>query len=122
MNTYNKQTDPLNQLFRKLPEEQLPDSFRSHMMEQIIKESIKAKKRNERMSLLAAILASLVMIALGVISFIYMEIPKISIAFSKPDYSSFSSFSLYIYIGILALLLLFADYKMRQAYKKKHKE
>jgi len=65
--------------------------------------------------LLAVILASMAIIALAVVSFIYLEITQITFVFPK-----LTSLPFYLYIGILSLLLLFVDYKFRRAYKKHH--
>ena len=63
INTNKEQPDLLGDLFKRIPEEELPASFRSNVMRQIMLESAKAKKRDERFSLLAAIVASLIMIS-----------------------------------------------------------
>lgn len=55
INTNREQPDLLEDLFKHIPEEELPASFRSNVMRQIMLESAKAKKRDERFSLLAAI-------------------------------------------------------------------
>ena len=73
INTNKEQPDLLGDLFKHIPEEELPASFRSNVMRQIMLESAKAKKRNERFSLLAAIVASLIMISLAVVSFTYTQ-------------------------------------------------
>lgn len=113
MNKHQTHTDPLGNLFRQLPEEELPATFRGHVMQQVMAEAQKAKKRNERLGMLAAILASLVMVALGVLSFLFIGLPKISIP--KLD---LSVCSFYIYVGVLTLFLLFVDYKLRQVFHK----
>ena len=69
INTNKEQPDLLGDLFKRIPEEELPASFRSNVMRQIMLESAKAKKRDERFSLLAAIVASLIMISLAIVSF-----------------------------------------------------
>ena len=106
INTNKEQPDLLGDLFKRIPEEELPASFRSNVMRQIMLESAKAKKRDERFSLLAAIVASLIMISLAIVSFVYMEIPKIAI----PTIST-SALAFYLYIGAITLILLLADYK-----------
>ncbi|WP_297903541.1 hypothetical protein [uncultured Parabacteroides sp.] len=114
MNINKEQPDLLGDLFKRMPEEELPASFRSNVMRQIMLESAKAKKRNERFSLLATILASLVMISLAVVAFIYMEIPKMAVCTI-----STSALTFYLYIGAITLILLFADYKLRDLFRKK---
>ncbi|MDR2914167.1 MAG: hypothetical protein LBV74_04955 [Tannerella sp.] len=120
MNTCNKQTDPLYTLFRQLPEERLPESFRSTMLERVLKESSRRKKRNERFALVAVIVASLLMIVFGGLVLVYMEAPEPTVSLSIPNVLSFKSFSFYAYIGILSLLLLLADYKIRKLYKERN--
>ena len=110
INTNKEQPDLLGDLFKRIPEEELPASFRSNVMRQIMLESAKAKKRDERFSLLAA----LIMISLAIVSFVYMEIPKIAI----PTIST-SALAFYLYIGAITLILLLADYKLRNLFHKK---
>ncbi len=116
MNTNNKNDDALRNLFHRLPEEELPVSFREKMMEKVMHEAIRIKKRNERLSLLALILACLFIVALAVLSIIYMKLPKIE--FSMPE---LTSMPFYLYIGVLALILLGGDYLFRKRYMKKHR-
>ena len=99
INTNKEQPDLLGDLFKRIPEEELPASFRSNVMRQIMLESAKAKKRDERFSLLAAIVASLIMISLATIST--------------------SALAFYLYIGAITLILLLADYKLRNLFHKK---
>lgn len=113
MDKYQRQPDLLEDLFKQLPEEKLPASFRTNIMRQVMQETAKAKKRNERYGLAAVILASLVMLALAVVSFIYMDIPRLTLP--KID---ISAFTFYLYIGLLTLILLFADYKLRKLFHK----
>lgn len=124
MNTMNNKTDnnALNDLFRKLPEEELPPLFRENMMQKIMREAVRIKKRNERLALLAVIAASLVMVTLAVLAFIYMELPVLKFSFSISHLSTLPSVPFYVYIGILSLLLLFGDYKIRKVYKGKNKK
>ena len=46
INTNKEQPDLLGDLFKRIPEEELPASFRSNVMRQIMLESAKAKKRD----------------------------------------------------------------------------
>lgn len=117
ININKEQADWLGDVFKHIQEEELPASFRSNVMRQIMLESAKAKRRDERLSLLAAIVASFVMISIAILSFIYMKIPKISI----PTINT-SALTFYLYIGGLTLLLLFADYKLRGMLRKKEQE
>lgn len=117
MNKDAEKKDLLKDLFNRMPQEELPVDFRKNVMQQVYAEAIKIKKRNERFGLLSIIIASIVILSLGVFSFIYFEIPKITL--SLPD---LSAVPFYLYIGALALLLLFFDYKFRRNYMKRHSE
>lgn len=109
-----QKNDILKDVFSRMPEEELPGSFRANMMQQIMAEAQRIRKRNERWGWIAVISASLLMIGMAIGSFLYMGIPKISITIPR-----LSSLPFYFYIGMLTLILLAADYKFRQAYKKK---
>ena len=113
----SKNIDPLKKLFQQMPEETIPAHFRTNMMQQILTESIRIRKRNERLAFISVILASLVIVSLGIVALIYLDIPKISIKMPSLTLVPF-----YVYIGILSLLLLWADHTLRKKYKEKHKE
>ena len=115
MNKNAQEHDLLKDLFRRMPEEELPSGFKERMMEKVCAEAVKIKKRNERLTLLSVILASIVILSLAVLSLIFLEIPRITLSLS-----ALASVPFYLYIGILALLLLFADYKLRRNYMKRH--
>lgn len=113
-----KQTvDPLAQLFRQLPEERLPESFRSRLMEQVMAESARVRRRNARLGWVALIAASLVMLTLGVLVFIYAKVPTVTIEMPEVEFSPFS-----LFLGAMGLLLLLFDYLLRRLYGKKRKE
>jgi len=116
MNDNNK-TDLLENLFGQMAKEPLPASFRSNVMQQILAEAIRVKKRNERLGLIAVIVASVIMLALAIAALVFLGVPKIS--FRVPDLTSVPFF---LYIGGLAFLLLWFDHIMRRKYKEKHKE
>ena len=117
-NTEKEKTDLFKDLFSKMPEETLPASFRINVMQQIMQESVRIKKRNERLSLMAVILASLGILSLAVASFFYLglpelEMPKLSIPQIDP-----SAFHFYLLIGGITLFLLFLDYRLRRLFHK----
>lgn len=112
-----KQTDLLENLFKQMPEAPLPASFRSTVMQQILAEAARVRKRNERWGLIAIIAASAAIFALAALSLIYLKMPQISLRI--PD---LSSVPFYLYIGALGLLLLWFDHLMRKRYKERHKE
>lgn len=117
LNINKEQPDFLGDLFSRVPEEELPASFRSNMMRQILLESAKVKKRNERFSLLAVILASFIMISLAIASLIYMKVPQINLPHINTEVLSF-----YLYIGALTLLLLWGDFQLRKLFHKREKK
>ena len=106
--------DILKSLFNQVPEEVLPPTFQSEMMQKIRKEAIRIAKRNKCIQLLALIAATIVTICLAVASLIYLGITQIIIEipqFSFPPY--------YLYFGFLVLILLVADHLFMQYYDKK---
>lgn len=119
MDEHKKNPDILENLFRQLPEEELPASFRLNVMQQITRETVKARKRNEWFGLAAVIAASLGMLGIAVVSILhYMDMTEIT--YPKIAWPAFNLpiFSFYFYIGMLTLLLLFLDYKLRKALRK----
>ncbi|MDR1879324.1 MAG: hypothetical protein LBQ78_00115 [Tannerellaceae bacterium] len=116
-------TDWLGSLFSQLPEEELPASFHENMMRRIEAETVRAKKRGERIELFAVILASLVMIALAVCACLYMEIRlpafDFSIAETGREYLSRPLVHFYLYIAVIALSLLLADWLFGRHYRRK---
>lgn len=113
MNTENKEKDILKDLFSNMQEEQLPASFRMNVMEQVMLEAAKVRKRNERLSLLAVIIASLGIIALAVVAFIHIGIPELTM----PEFN-LSVIHFYLFIGMLSLFLLYLDYRLRRLFHK----
>lgn len=111
----DKNIDPFKNMFRQIPEETIPAHFRANVMHQILTESIRIKKRNERLGLAAVIAASLVIVALGILALLYLDIPQISIQMPSLTFVPF-----YVYIGILSMLLLWVDHIFRKKYKEKH--
>ena len=99
------------QLFAQLPEERLPMDFRATLMQKVMRQAAIKRKRNERLSWLALIMASIALIALAVASLAYLD-------FSWTPFELFKgeSYPFYCLIGVLALLLLMLDYKLRQLY------
>ena len=87
--------DPLKELFRRMPEEELPTAFRENMMKQIMSEARRMEKRNERWGWLAIAAASLLMLGIAIASFLYMDIQKISI-----QIPNLSMLPFYIYISV----------------------
>lgn len=111
----NKQqpSDTWGNLFRQLPEKELPADFRFNVMQQVMKEAAKQQKRNERIGILLIILASLLMVALAVATLLYIDLPRIRIPPVDP-----AGLHFYLYIGGLTLLLLWGDHKLRQLFRK----
>ncbi len=103
--------DSWEQLFAQLPQERLPIDFRAKLMREVIHQEAARRKRNERLGWLALILASCALIALAAATLVYLN-------FAWPQFELFrgESFPFYGSIGVLALLLLLADYKLRRLY------
>lgn len=113
MDKQQQQPDKWQDLFRQLPEKELPPDFRFHVMQQVMQEAVRQQKRNERIGLLLAALASALMAGLAIAALFYIDLPRLSIPFIRP-----SDFPFYLYIGALSLLLLWADHKLRRAFHK----
>ena len=109
-----EKNDILKDLFSRMPEEELPASFRANAMRQIMAEAERIRKRNERWGWIAVIAASLLMVGIAIASFLYMNISPKSV-----QIPNMSTLPFYAYIGILALILLGADYKFRQLFKRR---
>lgn len=118
MDNNKKNPDILENLFRQMPEEELPVSFRLNVMQQISKESVKIKKRNEWLGLAAVIAASLLMLAIAVASLFYTGIPQTTWSQITWPRINLPAFSFYFYIGMLTMFLLFLDYKLRKRLRK----
>ena len=109
-----EKNDILKDLFSRMPEEELPASFRANAIRQIMAEAERIRKRNERWGWIAVIAASLLMVGIAIASFLYMNISPISV-----QIPNMSTLPFYAYIGMLALILLGADYKFRQLFKRR---
>ena len=101
----------LDQLFVQLPEERLPMGFRAALMREVMRQAAIKRKRNDRLSWLALIMASIALIALAVACLAYLDFSWSRFGLFKGE-----SYPFYCSIGGLALLLLLADYKLRQLY------
>ena len=106
--------DILKAMFRQMPEEALPPTFQSEMMQRIRVEAIRMAKRNKLLRLLALIAASMVIIGLAVGALIYVGIPQTGIEIPHISFPPY-----YLYFGFLVLVLLFADHLFRQLYYKR---
>lgn len=111
--------DSLKILFGLLPEKSLSADFRRSMMQQVRAEAEWKKKRKERMAFLSIILASLLMVALGVASLVILEVQDISL--SLPESPSATSIQAILFMAFLSALLILGDYYMRKVYRKKHR-
>ncbi len=74
-----EKNDILKDLFSRMPEEELPASFRANAIRQIMAEAERIRKRNERWGWIAVIAASLLMVGIAIASFLYMNISPISV-------------------------------------------
>ena len=114
MTQESPKTDYLKGLFSQLPQTKLPGTFRSDLMRKIQFEAARQHRREEHLSLIATILASLLL-------YYWQEKPVDEIGYRlsvfQPSYTMARSLS--IYIGTLALLLLLADHLIRKALRGK---
>jgi len=115
MKTQTTENDILKTMFHLMPDEKLSPTFQQEIMLRIQKEARHIQKRNTIINLCILIVASLLIICLCVVSFIYLDIPKIQIP-------SIEISPLYLFIGISALILLLVDHFFRKIYNKKHPE
>jgi hypothetical protein len=109
--------DILKTMFGQLPEEALSPAFLPAMMQRIQAESVRMRKRNERLRIVGLAAASAAIAGLAVAILVYIDMPQIRI-----DFSSISFPPVYLYIGALTLILLLADSLFRQRYFRKHPE
>lgn len=120
MDTHKDNPDILEKLFAQLPEEELPVSFRQNVMQQVAREAAKAQRRSERWGLAAVITTSLVL--LGMTAYLihyYIGFPEDTGRNTQWPKIDSGLFSFYSYIGLLALLLLWLDYRLREAFRKR---
>lgn len=115
MDNRQQHPDNLEALFRQLPEKELPAAFRFNVMQQIRQEAARQQKRNERIGILLAALASAFMAALAVLALFYIDLPRVH--FPRVSFDP-ASLSFYLYISALTLLLLGADHILRRAFHK----
>ena len=104
--------DILKTLIQQLPEEPLPENFNDRLMKKLSDEKIQRTKRNERITIVAITIVSMVMIAMAAFIFKYLDI--------ELEYPNFEMVPFYAFIGTLALLLLIMDYKLRRIFMKEH--
>ena len=109
-----EKNDILKDLFSRMPDEELPASFRANTLWQNKNETERIRIRIERWGWIAVSAASLLMVGIAIASFLYMNIPPISV-----QIPNMSTLPFYAYIGILAIILLGADYKFRQLFKRR---
>lgn len=115
MNTNQKEDDFLRILFHRLPEEKLPSTFHQEMMMRIRKEAKRTRRKNKILLISAYTFALALFAGLTIATYIYLEIPKIEIEIPRISVSSF-----YIFLGVISIVLLLADYLFRRSFYKKH--
>ena len=115
MNRKEQENDWLKPLFSRLPEEDLPASFREELMKRIVAEAARISKRNERIGLLTVILASLAIAGLSAGALLYAGIFRL-----RWEMPELITLPFYLYIGGLTLLLLGIDYLLRRTYRNTH--
>ena len=98
MNQHNE-SDWLGHLFQQLPEEELPVTFRSNVMDRVMEAETRRQGRVFWMEIIALTLAVLFLIALSIVTLLYVDfqLPELSELFSKCVLFCF-------YIGLRSLL------------------
>lgn len=127
MQSRNKTEDVLKDLFGQLPTEQLPEGFREHLMQRVLREAVRMQRKKERIGLLTVIAGAVCMLLVGfTCTYLYQaNMEQVSGLFDAGLFgyatslmkSSYGSF--FIYVGILALLLLMADTWLRKQFFKR---
>lgn len=114
MNTTSDKKEILGDLFKQLDKGSLPSAFRTNVMNQVLAEAVRAKRKKERIGLAAVSAASLILIALAVFALIYTDtlLPKITMP--EQPLTTF-----YLFIAILVAILLLADYKLRVFFRRR---
>jgi hypothetical protein len=115
MNKKEQENDWLKPLFSRLPNEDLPDSFKEELMKRIGAEADRIRKRNELIGLLIVSLASLAIAGLAAGALLYAGVRCV-----RWDMPELVALPFYLYIGALTLLLLGGDHLLRRTYRKKH--
>ncbi len=113
MDKHPQHPDKWEDLFRQLPEKELPPAFRFRVMQQVMQEAVRRQKRNERIGILLVSLASALMAGLAIAALFYIDLPRLSIPFIR-----WGELHFYLYIGVLSLVLLWVDHKLRRAFHK----
>lgn len=109
------ESDAFQKLFAQLPEERLPQGFRSALLQEVRRRAEVKRQRAERLSWLFLLLASFALITLAVWVLTYLGLPSWSLPTLDWENCRFT-----LWIGAMALLLLVVDYKLRQYYFKRH--
>ncbi|MDR0348391.1 MAG: hypothetical protein LBH90_02720 [Tannerella sp.] len=109
MKTHDSENELLKKMFRLMPEEKLSSTFQQEIMLRIQTEARRIQRRNTIIQWSVLLLASLLIIGLCIVSFIYLDIPQIHLPSVKIA-------PLYLFMGIAALILLLADCFFRKVY------
>ena len=119
--------DQMRELFSQIEDERLPFNFNEKVMLKVRKEALLREKRKKRWEIFGYISGAVVMLFVCVIllysmgiSFDLPEFEPRTWVFPKPDFTIFGSqsFTLSVYVGVLALLLLIADSTIRRHIEK----
>lgn len=119
--------DILSNLFREMPDEQLPFDFRSNLMQRIQSEIIGVQRRKERLLMVSAILASLFMVLIAVFLLVFnfssdtIDFTRLAVPHLRwPQFMELNPAGIHfcVYVGVLVLVLLIADNRIRHAFLK----
>ena len=109
-----KRNDKMYELFRAMPEDKLPASFRERLMQEVAKEAEIQQRRSDRRGIWIASITSLLLVSLVLVFFVCFKMP----GFRIPGFNM-GEIAFYFSIGCSALGLLGLDYLVRHKLEKK---
>ena len=112
--------EQLKMFFGNLKDERLPEGFRQRMMSRIEKEAVRKSRRQLVWNYVVMIAASLSMIGTAIACVWYYDLESAFRLDLTMTYQEKSLFVLCMEAGGIVLLLLWADYRFRAWYKKRH--
>lgn len=114
MNRDKQINDPLKDFMKGQQPIELPSSFRIEMMEKVRKEGVRRRKRMRWLSIATLVGSIIVLLTVGVLAWIYMDIPALTV-----EFPSIGSMHIYIFMAVIVATLLAGDHWMRKVYAKK---
>lgn len=107
----------LKQALERRQTERLSSNFSYRMMERVHQEAEKQTKRKTRIGWAALLISALALVGLGVyVLTFYLEFNFADVMPQMNVWQDSSLFAFYVYIALLALVLLGLDYWLRKKY------